>query len=339
MSSHISQYNKMSDKEQEIQYREQHAAMMEDEIQYQEQCDNLAARGKRLRRAALSAGIMTVISIICTIYTTIAVRWALIEWEQPERTASSISEYIGVFKLGIFFDALVCILDIHIGVTLGLILVGAGVNPATACTVVVFKIVQQAVSAAALIFMIGSSLMLDESMPIFETIQKYFYSDNLPPIGTQISFMFLMLNQYGHYLSQIFGGVYMFMLGATIILWGVFPRYMGYSMCFAGLGYGINSCLFLFWPGYDGIITWVMLLPAFMTSFWLGGWLLINTPHPAKNRDLWGDAFTKRDVIKYKHGLADPIPNPHPTHKPSVDVTPSAYDQQQDPVKPPEQLA
>lgn len=202
MSSHISQYNKMADKEKEAQYREQHAAMVEDEIQYQEQCDNLAARGKRLRRAALSAGIMTVISIICTIYTTIAVRWALIEWEQPERTAASISEYIGVFKLGIFFDALVCILDIHIGVTLGLILVGAGVNPATACTVVVFKIVQQAVSAAALIFMIGASLMLDENMPIFETIQKYFYSDNLPPIGTQVSFMFLMLNQYGHYLSQ-----------------------------------------------------------------------------------------------------------------------------------------
>merc|ERR1712232_510156 len=64
-------------------------------------------------------------------------------------------------------------------------------------------------------------------------------------------------------------------------------------MCFAGVGYTINSCAFLFWPSYDGLITWLMLLPAFVTHFWLAGWLLVNTPHPAKNRDLF--VFSRKD--------------------------------------------
>lgn len=195
-----------------------------------------------------------------------------------------IWESIVAFKIGIFFDVIVCVLDIIIGITLGLILVGAGVNPASSCTLVTFKIVQQAVSASNLIFLIAGGLMLDESLPIADIILKYFYSDNMPPIGTQITYLLLVINQYGFYLSQIFGGVYMFMFGFTIVYFGVFPRFMGYCMCFGGCGYIINSCLFLFWPGYDGIVTWLLLLPALFAHFWLGGWLLVNTPYPAKNQ-------------------------------------------------------
>jgi len=271
---------------------DQFIQMTDSEAVYEEECQKLEKRGRRLRRAALSTGILTIISILCTIYTTIAVRWVLIEWQQPEKTMYEITEALPMFKIGIFFDLVVSIVDVVIGVTLGLILVGAGVNPATAVTICTFKIVQQAISAANIIFLVATSLLLDSSSPIYDIVQKYFYSDNMPPIGTQISYMFLLMNQYGHYMQQIFGGVYMFLLGFTIVLWGVFPRYMGYSMCFAGVGYGINSCLYLFWPGYDGVITWLLLMPALITHFWLAGWLLVNTPHPSKNRDIFGSRTT-----------------------------------------------
>lgn len=268
------------------------------EEKYEEECQQLMKRGKRLRRAALSTGILTVISILCTIYTTIAVRWVLIEWQQPEKTAYDITESMPMFKIGIFLEIIVCIVDIIIGVTMGLIMVGAGVNPATAVTIVVFKVVQQAVAAANVIFLVAAGLLLDDSNPIYEVVQNYFYSDNMPPIGTQISFLLLMINQYGYYLQQIFGGVYMFLLGFTICLWGVFPRYMGYCMCLAGCGYVMNSSLFLFWPGYDGIVTWLLLLPVLITHFWLAGWLLVNTPHPSKNRDLfWGSSSTRKQEM------------------------------------------
>mmetsp|Transcript_4593 Transcript_4593/g.11811 ORF Transcript_4593/g.11811 Transcript_4593/m.11811 type:complete len:294 (-) Transcript_4593:315-1196(-) len=273
---------------------QQFVQMSDSEAIYEQECEKLEKRGKRLRRAALTTGVLTVISIICTIYTTIAVRWVLIEWQQPEKTAYEITENMLMFKAGIFLELVVCVVDVIIGITLGLIIVGAGVNPATAVTICTFKIVQQAVSAANIIFLVGASILLDTNSALYDIVQKYFYSDNMPPIGTQISYLLLVINQYGYYTQQIFGGMYMIMLGACICMWGVFPRYLGMSMWLAGAGYIVNSSLFLFFPGYDGLVTWLLLLPALVTHFWLAGWLLVNTPHPSKNRNLFPSFISGR---------------------------------------------
>ncbi|KAG7367526.1 protein of unknown function DUF4386 containing protein [Nitzschia inconspicua] len=278
----------------EAQSSQQFVQMSDEEAMYQEEVQKLEKRGKRLRRAALTAGIFSVVSIICTIYTTIAVRWVLIEWQQPEKTAYEISESMPMYKFGIIGDIVVVISDTLVGVLLGLILIGAGVNPATSSILIAFKLIQQAINGANVLFSIAAGLMLDENLPIYEVVQKYFYSDNMPPIGTQIAYMFLMLNQYGHYFMQIFGGVFFGLLGFTIVLWGVFPRWMGYIMSLAGFCYILNSSLFLFWPGYDGTVTFILLAPALITHFWLAGWLLVNTPHPSKNRDLW--SFQKTEA-------------------------------------------
>jgi hypothetical protein len=286
---------------------DQFIQMTDSEAVYDEECNKLEARGKRLRRAALLTGILTVVSILCTIYTTIAVRWVLVEWSQPEKTAYDISENMAAFKLGTFLEIVVCIVDVVIGITLGLIMVGAGVNPATAVTICTFKVVQQAISAANIIFLVGAGLLLDSSSPIYDVIQKYFYSDNMPPIGTQLSYLLLLVNQYGFYLQQIFGGMYMVLLGACISMWGVFPRYLGMAMWIAGIGYILNSCLFLFFPGYDGLVTWLMLFPALLTHFWLAGWLLVNTPHPSKNRTLF-PSFTGRPAGDALMGDKQPEP-------------------------------
>jgi len=280
--------------------------MTESEAIYEVECQKLEKRGKRLRRAALTTGILTVISIICTIYTTIAVRWVLVEWQQPEKTAYEITEGMVAFKTGIFLELVICIVDVIIGITLGLIMVGAGVNPATAVTICTFKVVQQAISAANIIFLVGASVLLDASSPLYEVVQKYFYSDNMPPIGTQLSYLLLVINQYGFYTQQIFGGMYMVLLGSCICLWGVFPRYLGMSMWTAGIGYIVNSCLYLFFPGYDGLITWLLLLPALITHFWLAGWLLVNTPHPSKNRNIFPSFMGGRDALMVDGKQADP---------------------------------
>ncbi len=176
--------------------------MSDEEAVYQEELQKLEKRGKRLRRAALTAGIFLVISIICTIYTTIAVRWVLIDWQLPEKTAYEISENIVAYKFGIVGDIIVIVCDTLVGVLLGLILIGAGVNPATSALIIAFKIIQQSINGANVLFSVAAGLLLDEKLPISDVIQKYFYSDNMPPIGTQIAYMFLMLSQYGHYFMQ-----------------------------------------------------------------------------------------------------------------------------------------
>jgi hypothetical protein len=186
----------------ETQSSQQFVQMSDEEAMYQEEVQKLEKRGKRLRRAALTAGIFSIVSIVCTIYTTIAVRWVLIEWYQPEKTAYQIAESIAMYKFGIIGDIIVVISDTLVGVLLGLILIGAGVNPATSSILIAFKLIQQSINGANVLFSIAAALLLDDNLPINEVIQKYFYSDNMPPIGTQISYMFLMLNQYGHYFMQ-----------------------------------------------------------------------------------------------------------------------------------------
>lgn len=181
---------------------QQFVQMTDEEALYQQEVDKLEKRGKRLRRAALTAGIFLIISIVCTIYTTIAVRWVLIEWMQPEKTAYQIAENMPAFKFGIVGDLITVVADTLVGVLIGLILIGAGVNPATSSIIIVFKVTQQAIMGMNVIFMITAGFLLDENLPTYSIIQKYFYSDNMPPIGTQISYLFLMMNQYGHYMAQ-----------------------------------------------------------------------------------------------------------------------------------------
>jgi hypothetical protein len=181
---------------------QQFVQMTDEEALYQQEVEKLEKRGKRLRRAALGAGIFSIISIVCTIYTTIAVRWVLIEWMQPEKTAYQIAESMPAFKFGILGDLIVVVSDTLVGVLLGLILIGAGVNPATSSLIIVFKVIQQAIMGVNVLFLITAGFLLDESLPTYQIMQKYYYSDNMPPIGTQISYLFLMMNQYGHHLAQ-----------------------------------------------------------------------------------------------------------------------------------------
>lgn len=181
---------------------QQFIQMSDEEAIYQESVALMEKRGRRLRRAALTAGIFQAISIVCMIYSTIAIRWVLIEWQQPEKTVYQIAENMGMFKVGLLADGLTAVADTMVGVLIGLILIGAGVNPATSSLIIVFKVLQQAIMAISCVFMFISLVMVDENLAIYKTIQNYFYSDNMPPIGTQISYIMLLLNKYGVIYAQ-----------------------------------------------------------------------------------------------------------------------------------------
>jgi hypothetical protein len=176
--------------------------MSDEEALYQEEVVVMEKRGRRLRRAALTGGIMQTISLLCTIYSTIAIRWVLIEWSEPEKTAYDIAENLGMFKVGILTDSVVTITDTMVGVLIGMILIGAGVNPATSSLIIIFKVIQQSIMAVNVIFLVAAGILLDENLAIYSTIQNYFYSDNLPPIGTQVSYLMLLLNKYGSLFGQ-----------------------------------------------------------------------------------------------------------------------------------------
>ena len=191
---------------------QQFIQMSDEEAIYQESVALMEKRGRRLRRAALTAGFFQAVSIVCMIYSTIAIRWVLIEWQEPERTVYSIAENMGMFKVGLLSDGLTAVADTLVGVLIGLILIGAGVNPATSACIIVFKVLQQAIMSFNIVFMMIVGVMVDDNLSIYKTIQNYFYSDNMPPIGTQISYVMLLLNKYGTVFAEgknscDFGGI------------------------------------------------------------------------------------------------------------------------------------
>ncbi len=181
---------------------QQFVQMTDEEAIYQESVALMEKRGRRLRRAALTAGIFQAISIVCMIYSTIAIRWVLIEWQQPEKTVYQIAENMGMFKVGLLSDGMTVVADTMVGVLIGLILIGAGVNPATSSLIIVFKVLQQAIMCLNIVFMFIACVLVDENLSIYKTIHNYFYSDNMPPIGTQISYVMLLLNKYGTIVAE-----------------------------------------------------------------------------------------------------------------------------------------
>jgi hypothetical protein len=161
-------------------------------------------RGRRLRRAALAAGILSVISIVCIIYTTIAVRWVIVDWTQAELTAYSIADNMVAFKVGILCDMTMVILQTFIGVLICMILIGAGVNPAMSIMAVVFKILQLAIMGANIIHLFVASILLDRDLAISDTIKSTFFSDYnaTDSIGTNLVYLFLVMNKYGNIFAQ-----------------------------------------------------------------------------------------------------------------------------------------
>jgi len=181
---------------------QQFLQMSDEEAIYQESVALMEKRGRRLRRAALTAGVFQAVGIVSLIYSTIAIRWVLIEWQEPDRTMYAIAESMGLFKLGLLTDGLTAVSNTLVGVLVGLILIGAGVNPATSACIIVFKILEQAIMSFNIVFMMIAGIMVDDNLSIYKTIQNTFYSNNMPPIGNQIAYMMLLLNKYGSVFAQ-----------------------------------------------------------------------------------------------------------------------------------------
>ena len=250
---------------------------------YDQEVMALEMRGKRLRRAALAAGIFQSLSVISSAYTIFAIQWLLIEWMMPDKTAFLIQENWTLWNFGILFQILSTVSDVLVAVLLGMIFIGAGVNPASSILVVILKIVQQSIVGVAVACMVLVGIFVDEDNALAYTMKNYFYSDNLPPIGIQIAYLFLLLNRYGIILSQIFGGLQYCLMGYIISTWGVLPRLLGYALFIAGPCYVISAFLNIMVSAYDDDYSIIFNIPGLIVQCWLAAWLLINTPHPSKN--------------------------------------------------------
>jgi hypothetical protein len=250
----------------------------------EEEVEALEMRGRRLRKAAFSAGICQSVSVVCSAYVIFAVRWQLLDWSMLDKTIYNIQSSWVVWNIGVFAETLGCVSNILLGVLLGMIMIGAGVNAASSSLIILFKLMEQVVIGVSIVNLILVGVFVNEDNALSSTIKYYYYSDAFPQTGMQISYVLLLMNRYGVIFAQIFTGLHYCLLGLIISMWGVFPRYLGYALSIAGPCYIINVFLNLFISQYNDDFAIIFALPGIIAQFWLAAWMLVNTPHPSKNR-------------------------------------------------------
>jgi hypothetical protein len=280
-NSGYADFQKMQDMA-EYEYQQaqaQHMAAIQIEV------GRLEMRGSRLRRAAFSAGVCQAISVLCSVYMIFGIHWMLLDWQMIDKTSYNIQSNWIQWNVGVFTETLDCILNTLIGLLLGLIFIGAGVNPASCSLIVVFKIIEQAIVGVAIIFMVMVGIFVNDNNAFSYTIKNYFYSENYPEIGIQIMYLLLLFNKYGIIFAHVFGGLHYCLLSFIITNWGVLPRNLGYAYGIAGPTYIINAFLNLIISKYNDDYAILFALPGVIVHFWSAAWLLVNTPHPAKDRN------------------------------------------------------
>lgn len=250
----------------------------------EEEVEALGMRGRRLRRAAFSAGICQSVSVLCSAYVIVAVRWQLLDWSMLDKTVYNIQANWVVWNIGVFAETLGCVSNILLGVLLGMIMIGAGVNAASSSLIILFKLMEQVIIGVSIVNLILVGIFVNEDNALSSTIKYYYYSDAFPQTGMQFTYVLLLMNRYGVIFAQIFTGLHYCFLGWIITLWGVFPRYLGYALGIAGPCYIINVFLNLFISQYNDDFAIIFALPGIIAQFWLAAWMLVNTPHPSKNR-------------------------------------------------------
>ncbi|CAJ1950598.1 unnamed protein product [Cylindrotheca closterium] len=263
----------------EMKVQQHHVEILQEEV------EELAMRGKRLRSAAVGAGICQSVAVLCSSYLVFAIRWMLLDWDMIDKTIYNIQSNWIFWNVGVLAEIVGCVSNTLVGVLVGMIMIGAGVNPASCSLIILFKLMEQVIVAIAIIAMIMVGIFVYEDNAMSTTIKYYFYSDSFPQIGMQISFFLLLLNKYGIIFSHVFAGLHYSFLGFIVHKFGVFPHKLGKAMLLAGPCYIINAGLNLLISRYNDQLHVFFALPGILVQFWLASWLLINTPSPSKNRE------------------------------------------------------
>ena len=97
-----------------------------------------------------------------------------------------------------------------------------------------------------------------------------------------LSRMAVRANGYGFTVSLIFFGAFCLTLGHVIYRCGFVPKVLGVLMGLAGLAYWTNGFALLLFPAVPAMLSYALLLPAFVGETSLCLWLLVKGVDEAK---------------------------------------------------------
>lgn len=203
---------------------------------------------------ARMAGICYLVIIVAGALGQIFIRGALVAPGDAATTAANILNAQSLWRLGIFGDILMHILDIPVMLALYVLL--KPVNKNLVLLAVLFNIIQTATLVVNKSNLVMPLLILEngDSFKAFEFIQ---------------------LHDYGFGIGLIFFGFACLLYGYLIFKSSYLPKILGVLMMIAGASYLTNSATLLLAPAYSGNIFPVLLL-ALIGELSLSLWLIVK---------------------------------------------------------------
>jgi len=251
-----------------------------------------------------ACGLLFVLLLCCEMIANRGVRGTLIDYTSIPKTAENISTSPILFRIGILADTMSCFSHAAIAVLLGVLFWDP--TPVLSVASSVFRLLHAVLVATQMMWMILVLLLLDSSSyntrgPVSSSVWLSSslddaYHNNTPTdenhshhesLSQDLAYLSLLVHKYGSSIAYCFLGISTFLLGEIILVrkrQGDFPHCLGICFCLGGLGFIVNSCLFLMSPNYGGEWTNVLLLPSWVAECVLIGWLLCHDPSSTPSR-------------------------------------------------------
>lgn len=211
------------------------------------------------------AGLFYLVIIVLGLFGESYVRGTLVVAEDAVATAQNIQASASLWRLGIFTDLMMQVLDIPIIVLMYLLFqrVSAGLN----LVATFFNLIQTAVLVANKLVLLLPLILLGGA--------GYFSAFSSEQLAAW-SYVAVRIYNYGFAAGLIFFGIACVIRGYLIIKSELFPKLLGWLLSLAGLCYLVNSSALLLLPDIAPLLFPWIFLPVLVGELTLSLWMMIK---------------------------------------------------------------
>jgi hypothetical protein len=210
-------------------------------------------------------GIVYLAIIMLGLFSGIAVRGSLIDFNDSFKTVDMILGNVGLYRLGFLCDLLMVICDVAVAVLFFFLF--ASVSPSVAIGATAFRLIQSAVLAANLINLYT---------PLLITSGYYDFDLDQQAIVATTVMNSLQAFEYGYLTSGVFFAISCVLMGYLIKKSDFIPNFWGVALTLAGLAYLLNSAVSFIAPEQSKYTELMVLIFAIFGELGLCLFLLIR---------------------------------------------------------------
>jgi hypothetical protein len=216
------------------------------------------------KKQARIAGLLYLLASIPAVFSWIYVNGKVFVRDDATATANNIRAFETLFRLGIASELIGSI--IFIFVVLALYRLFKAVSEKHAMAMAILLLISTPISLLAVLGELAA-LILAGGANFLSTFDQH----QLDSLG----YLFFRLHGQALVVAQVFWGLWLFPFGVLLIRSGFIPRFIGYLLFIAGVGYLLDSFSSIVLPQYaHSISRFAMLLTLGELSiiFWLLIW-------------------------------------------------------------------